>query len=253
MDFKRSQPQCLTDEGVLMFTESDEVMLRAEIVHPLDAHWIQYKQGKNLKLSEAILLSMDILPSWYFAEGYISKSFRILYWPEYTHRLVIARKRAFDADWLLGEKPGNLNEISDDTVIDLAKFTDCVNSEFKWDVPKEFNNSRLTQVQNKPIKELKIGLPKARVAYIFNGLKWDEAHWNKNLACPSKKLEICIIKKGKRGNRKHSTIWDPVQIAVYLIDEKFSINKINKVFRELPEWKALWEEQKEYLNLDADV
>ena len=245
MDFKRSQPQCLTDEGVLMFTESDEVMLRAEIVHPLDAHWIQYKQGKNLKLSEAILLSMDILPSWYFAEGYISKSFRILYWPEYTHRLVIARKRAFDADWLLGEKPGNLNEILDDTVIDLAKFTDCINSEFKWDVPKEFNNSRITEVVNTPLKTIKVGLNKWEIASLFRDIKWSEDRWVKNLGSPSKKLKECRLIIGKRGNTKSPSRWDPVEIAALLVGEGNPLYKFNKIFKNHPEWIKDWDEFKE--------
>jgi hypothetical protein len=46
--------------------------------------------------------------------------------------------------------------------------------------------------------------------------------------------------KGKRGNTKQSTLWNPVHLAVALLDKGVPIRKLDAVFVGLGDWANEW-------------
>jgi hypothetical protein len=91
------------------------------------------------------------------------------------------------------------------------------------------------------------GLTKQQIIRSFEGLyfqtaaQWDKAHAN----IPDW-LRPGVVMKGRRGNNRQSTLWDPVQIAVALFDKDVSIKKLDAVFVGLRDWADEWREKSDY-------
>lgn len=85
-------------------------------------------------------------------------------------------------------------------------------------------------------------LTKKQVMLAFEKLHFDYDHWGKNLASPPKWLEGCRVAKG---SKKVSATWDPVLIAISLLDKGITIKKLDLVFMGLKDWSENWRENSE--------
>lgn len=83
------------------------------------------------------------------------------------------------------------------------------------------------------------GIPKQQVMNLFDGLRFDAAHWSKHLATPRKWLIDCRVVPG---NSAISGLWNPVLIAAALKDKGVSIKKLDAVFVGLRDWAEEWGE-----------
>lgn len=88
------------------------------------------------------------------------------------------------------------------------------------------------------------GITKKDVMAAFQNLKWDYDHWGKNLASPPEWLIECRVAKGSR-SKKASALWNPVLIAIALLDKKIPIIKLDTVFVNLKDWADEWRESSE--------
>ena len=90
-----------------------------------------------------------------------------------------------------------------------------------------------------PLPAIK-GVDKRKIMAAFQGIKWDYDHWKTNLASPSHALKGCRV---LRGNKKASALWNPADIALYLLDEKIPLKKLDAVFVDLNDWADEWREK----------
>jgi hypothetical protein len=96
-------------------------------------------------------------------------------------------------------------------------------------------------------KESKRGITKQQIISAFEGLHFNTAaQWDNALADVPDWLEPGVIMKGKRGNNKQSTLWDPVQIAVALLGKNIPIKKLDSVFVRLGDWADEWRATSDY-------
>ncbi len=86
------------------------------------------------------------------------------------------------------------------------------------------------------------GIDKRKVAATFQNIKWDYAHWLTNLATPSKNLLDC---RTARGSKSASSLWNPVSIGLYLLDEGIPMKKLDALFVDLKDWTNEWQEKTE--------
>lgn len=100
-------------------------------------------------------------------------------------------------------------------------------------------DSALADTQSAP-KEKARGMTKQRVANTFNGLHFDYDHWKKYLASPPLWLKECRVAPG---SKKASALWNPVQIAIALLDKNISLRQLDTVFVGLKDWSEEWREQ----------
>ncbi len=84
------------------------------------------------------------------------------------------------------------------------------------------------------------GIPKREIMAAFQGIKWDYDHWGKNLATPSDALKAC---RAAMGNKRTSALWNPADIALYLLDEGVQLKKLDAVFNDLTGWADEWREK----------
>lgn len=92
------------------------------------------------------------------------------------------------------------------------------------------------------------GISKQKIMFAFDGIYFDSARWGKYLASQPKWLKECCVAKGKRGDNKISGLWNPVQIAIALIDKGVAIKKLDNIFAvHLKDWDSEWSEQSEYV------
>lgn len=89
------------------------------------------------------------------------------------------------------------------------------------------------------------GISKQEVATAFKGLYWDSKKWRKSLGDPPDWLKECQKQKGVRGNNRISATWDPVGIALALLDKGVSEEELNRAFKkpELKDWVGEWKEK----------
>lgn len=89
------------------------------------------------------------------------------------------------------------------------------------------------------------GIDKRKVMLAFQGIKWDSSHWGKNLGNPPKWLIECRIEKGVRGNNQIPSKWNPIEIAVALLDKGITEEELNRVFKKptLKDWADEWREK----------
>lgn len=105
---------------------------------------------------------------------------------------------------------------------------------------KEFPNPNTLTATAKG--EVVRGIPKKLVAAAFQGLCFDYDHWIKNLTPPVSNWLSgkCIAAKG---NKKVSTLWNPVLIAAALIDKGITVEQLDAVFfQSLKDWDDEWKE-----------
>jgi len=88
-------------------------------------------------------------------------------------------------------------------------------------------------------------IEKQKVAEAFQGIKWDYSHWLKNLASPSVALMGCRVAKGIRGRKTSPSLWDPVKIGLYLLNDGVTLEKLNQAFKKpaLKDWADEWKEK----------
>ena len=93
-----------------------------------------------------------------------------------------------------------------------------------------------------PTSAAKHGITKGQVIGAFQDLHFDADKWSKYLGDPPNWLKDCQVTKGKQGDNKVSATWNPVLIAVALLDKKVNKNKLNAVFVQLKDWADEWRE-----------
>lgn len=92
-------------------------------------------------------------------------------------------------------------------------------------------------------------LPSPVIAAAFDGLNgWGREKWAKYLGDPPKWLEKARSRKGAQGAGDAAT-WNPVTIAVALLDKSTPISKLDAVFklRSVKAWSDEWDERRELL------
>lgn len=127
------------------------------------------------------------------------------------------------------------------TVRDLNAWLEQKGFTYKW-TPEESNSVELDDsTQTAPATKISHdkGIPKRDIMAAFQDLYWDYDHWGKNLATPPDWLKKCRVAKG---SKKTSALWNPVLIAVELLDKKIPTNKLNAVFVGLKDWTDEWQE-----------
>jgi hypothetical protein len=85
------------------------------------------------------------------------------------------------------------------------------------------------------------GIPKTRVIAAFKGLHFStDAKWSKALADVPNWLKECMVMPG---NKSESAQWNPVLIAVALLDKGIPIRSLDSVFNiNLKDWLEKWRE-----------
>lgn len=89
------------------------------------------------------------------------------------------------------------------------------------------------------------GINKQEAITAFKGIYWDLKKWRRYLGDPPDWLKKCQKQKGVRGNNKISAIWDPVEIALALLDKGISEEELSQAFKKqvLKDWADLWKEK----------
>ncbi len=99
------------------------------------------------------------------------------------------------------------------------------------------------EIEAAQAKEAVSGITKQQVIGAFEGLHFStDAQWSKALADVPKWLEPCRVLKGKPGNKRDSALWNPVLIAIALLDKGIPIKKLDMVFVKLKDWADEWRE-----------
>lgn len=89
-------------------------------------------------------------------------------------------------------------------------------------------------------------ITKGQVIGAFQGLHFNCNQWKSNLSRPTKWLQACMVTPGLQGSRKSAT-WNPVKIALSLIDKGVPKEKLNSVFGgTLKNWANEWNEAMNY-------
>lgn len=131
-----------------------------------------------------------------------------------------------------------------DCIVKLSAFIKWANKR-AWNMPEELLLKSESAAATTKI-EISKGLVKTMIAIKFHGIHWDELRWNKNLANPPKWLEECRISRGTK-SKNNPSVWNPVEIAICLLDKGISITKLDAVFINLKKWREEWEEKSAYL------
>ena len=93
-------------------------------------------------------------------------------------------------------------------------------------------------------------ISKGQVINAFGGLHFSPDYWSKYLSSPPNWLKKCRVTKGKQGDNKVTATWNPIQIAVALldIDKSVTIEKLDTVFFvRLKDWAEEWQDESELL------
>lgn len=155
-------------------------------------------------------------------------------------------------------KQGNPRAYSTDSLIPISSrskfdsigaallyemYWDNLNDWLKDEIPRlDFIFSKPGEISAAKVGTVKSGLDKRKVMAAFQGIKWDYDHWGKNLATPSDKLKACRVSPG---NKKTSALWNPADIALYLLDEGEKLNTLDAVFVSLNDWADEWKKNTE--------
>jgi hypothetical protein len=87
------------------------------------------------------------------------------------------------------------------------------------------------------------GITKNVVISAFSGLHFDGDQWSKYTATPPDWLKNCRV---ERGNKKTSALWNPVDIAIALLDKKVKIKQLDPIFVDLEDWMEEWKQKSSY-------
>ncbi len=101
----------------------------------------------------------------------------------------------------------------------------------------EYSNAYTAPVAN---KEAAKGITKSKVINAFDGLHFNRDKWSKYLGDPPDWLKECRV---ALGSKNASATWNPVLIAVALLDKGVPINKLNTVFVSLKDWTEEWQDK----------
>lgn len=85
-------------------------------------------------------------------------------------------------------------------------------------------------------------ITKQQVINAFEGLHLDRNGWNNALSDVPNWIEPCRVTLGRKGDRTTPATWNPVLIAVALIDKGIMRKKLDAVFVRLPDWVDEWRE-----------
>lgn len=87
------------------------------------------------------------------------------------------------------------------------------------------------------------GFTSQQIADVFYSFHYEsKGKWRKYLGDPPEWLKKCRISKGMRGSKNKSAIWNPVEIALALLNIGISEDKLNQAFKKplLKDWKDEW-------------
>ncbi|HEY9269216.1 MAG TPA: hypothetical protein VIO39_07190 [Methylotenera sp.] len=124
-----------------------------------------------------------------------------------------------------------------------------VKNEFKQENEKDASPtiSKSSSLPTKPKVEIipanmkmVMGLTKQPIINAFEGLYWNRDKWGKYLASPPDWLKTCRVAKG---TKTASATWNPVLIAIALIDKKIPFKRLDSVFVGLKDWTEEWQEK----------
>ncbi len=115
----------------------------------------------------------------------------------------------------------------------------------EWAKDKGYDVAHLMPAETKleAVPDSMRSISKGEVINAFDGFHFSRDRWDKNLGDPPDWLKTCRVEKGKQGNNKVSARWNPVLIAVALldIDKDVTIKKLGAVFVILKDWREEWQ------------
>jgi hypothetical protein len=90
-------------------------------------------------------------------------------------------------------------------------------------------------------------ITKQQVITAFEGLHFKNREgWKNALEDVPKWIEPCRIMPGRRGDNSNPATWNPVLIAVALLEKGIPIKKLDAVFVRLNDWVDEWRESSDY-------
>lgn len=115
----------------------------------------------------------------------------------------------------------------------------------EWWVRKKYNISMTSydDFSAAPQAEIVKSLTKKQVVNAFGNIHYSLEQWSKYLATPPKWLASCRVAKG---NKSTPSSWNPVQIAIALMDRNIPVKKLDAVFVGLKDWQTEWSEASEH-------
>jgi hypothetical protein len=145
----------------------------------------------------------------------------------------------------------NPNRIASEQIIIDTKIKELKEREVELEALLGYPDSnkeqepRQVRIAHSPDRGTTGGIDKQKVMAAFHGIKWDSYHWSKNLGNPPQWLIKCRTEKGVRGNNKILSKWDPVGIAVALLDKGIPEEELDRVFKKpmLKDWADEWKEK----------
>lgn len=85
-------------------------------------------------------------------------------------------------------------------------------------------------------------ISKGEVINAFDGLHFGRSGWNNALSDVPEWIKPCRVTLGRKGDNTTPATWNPVLIAVALIDKGITPNKLDAVFVRLKDWVDEWRE-----------
>jgi hypothetical protein len=123
-------------------------------------------------------------------------------------------------------------------VTDVNEWLEKEGRTYSW-IPLEITSTEICDLTNAAGGSR--GITVSDVAAAFQNIKWDYVKWKKNLSNPAEWILPCRVAKGRRGG-KNSSLWNPAQIAIALLDHDIKISKLDAVFINLNDWANEWKE-----------
>ena len=97
-----------------------------------------------------------------------------------------------------------------------------------------------TKADAPPIK----GMSKRDIAKSFDGVYWSYDQWKANLGDAPQWLKSCRVSLGSKKLRA-SHLWNPVLIAMALMDKHIPMKRLDLVFIGLKDWQPEWQDKTE--------
>lgn len=97
-----------------------------------------------------------------------------------------------------------------------------------------------------PAAQIERSITKQQVINAFEGLHFNRDQWSKALSDVPKWIEPCRVSRGRKGDKSTSATWNPVLIAIALLDKKVPIKKLDAVFVNLKDWADEWRIASQY-------
>jgi hypothetical protein len=95
------------------------------------------------------------------------------------------------------------------------------------------------------------GVPSPAIATAFSGMGWDSKGWAKHLGSAEKTVWLRDARLGSGVPGGAPATWNPIKIALHLhLKRRVPLPALDKAFRnfrQLRDWRTIWEEHSESL------